>query len=113
MPIRQGLAAVSLLILAAAGCIDPARVNDTCTWTDSAPRPLDLSKAKDREHLRLDAQVAGEVGTRFADLRFRHVPRLNSPLLEQCRTAMWDSIRTRHGVSQADIDRAVLARVWW
>lgn len=109
---RPALIATSVLILAA-GCIDPSRVNDTCTWTDSPPRQLDLSRADDREHLRLDARVAGEVGTRYADLHYRHVPRMNAPLLAKCRTAMWDSIRTRHGVSQSDIDRAVVARVWW
>jgi hypothetical protein len=110
---RLGLAIASLMIAATAGCIDASRVNDTCTWNDSPPRQLDMSRADDRDHLRLDARVAGELGLRFADLHYRHVPRLNAPLLASCRTAMWDSIRSRHGVSQADIDRAVVARVWW
>jgi hypothetical protein len=101
------------LSIAASGCMDAARVNTTCRWSDSEPRTLDLSRASDRDHLRVDAQVAWELGLRFADVRYRNVPTRARPLLEQCRGALYDSIIRRHGVSRADIETATRARVWW
>src|SRR5438094_400833 len=104
-------AALSCAALTAA-CIDASRVNTDCRWTDEGMGTLNLARAADREHLRQDVQVAWEVGLRFADLRYRHNPRLARPLLESCRGAMYDSIIARHGVTRADIARATYARVW-
>jgi hypothetical protein len=41
------------------------------------------------------------------------VPARERPLVEQCRNALYDSTVTRHGVTRADIARAVRARLWW
>ena len=107
---------VTLLLAVAvvsSGCMDAARVNSTCTWTDGPARPLDLGRREDREHLRVDAKVAGELGVRLADQSHRGVSDLWQPIFDRCRSAMIDSIAQRHGVTRADIDRAVLDRVWW
>ncbi len=96
-----------------AACIDPARVNATCRWTDAVSTRLDLTRATDREHLRQDAQVAWEVAQRYADVRYRTSPSLARPLLDSCRTMLNDSIMARHGVAAADIQRATYTRVWW
>jgi hypothetical protein len=93
-------------------CIDPGRVNRECHWMDTSSRPLNLDRAADREHLRQDAQVAWEVGQRYADRRYRTQPLLARPLLDACRSAMFDSIVARHGVTRADVDRATRARRW-
>jgi hypothetical protein len=93
--------------------MDASRVNTVCRWSDSVQRMLDLIRAEEREHLRVDAKLAGELGLRFADVRYRNVPTRAAPLLNQCREALYDSIIARHGVARADIDRATFARVWW
>src|SRR5262245_7978903 len=112
MRLRAGivLSAVSLL---AAACMDASRVNLTCRWSDSEPRTLDLSRASDREHLRVDTKLAGELALRMADVRYRNSPTGARPIVTQCRNALYDSIIARHGVTRADIDRATMARVWW
>lgn len=96
-----------------AGCIDSSRVNRECRWTDVSNASLNLDRAADREHLRQDAQVAWEVGQRFADVRYRTQPEPARPLLEACRAAMWDSIIVRHHVLRDDVARAARARLWW
>jgi hypothetical protein len=93
--------------------MDASRVNSVCRWSDSVSRTLDLRRAEDRDHLRVDAQIAGELGLRFADVRYRNVPMRAAPLLAQCREALYDSIIARHAVSREDIRRATFARVWW
>lgn len=103
------------LVLTAAlsiGCIDAARVNPECHWTDASSGPLNLDRAADREHLRQDAQVAWEVGQRYADVPYRTQPLLARPLLDACRSAMFDSIVARHVVTRAAVDRATSARKW-
>lgn len=111
---RAGFRTFALcLSIVLVGCMDESRVNSVCRWSDSEARPLDLRRAADREHLRVDAKVAGELGLRFADVRYRNVPMFARPLLAQCRGALYDSIIHRHGVTQAQIDQATMARVWW
>lgn len=94
-------------------CIDASRVNTTCRFTDGASKTLDLARAPDREHLRQDAQVAWEVGQRYADVRYRTQPNLARPVLDSCRSTMYDSIVARHDVVRADIEHASRARLWW
>jgi hypothetical protein len=111
----RGLAVVAAVCLAGAslaGCIDARRVNRECRWIDASAGPLNLDRAADREHLRQDAQVAWEVGQRFADVRYRTQPVPARPVLVACRTAMFDSIVARHAVTRADVDRATRARRW-
>jgi len=95
-----------------AACIDASRVNASCRWTEGSVGKLDLSRPPDREHLRQDAQVAWEVGQRYADVRYRTNPRLARPLLDSCRAAMYDSIVARHGVTLSDVEGATHARAW-
>lgn len=105
-------AAVACAAANATGCIDSSRVNRTCRWIDASSATLNLERAADREHLRQDVQMAWEVGQRYADVRYRSQPLLARPLLDSCRSAMFDSIVARHGVARADIARATMARRW-
>jgi hypothetical protein len=104
---------VASLSIAAAGCIDSTRVNTTCTWSESSATRLDLSRAADREHLRMDAKLAGELGVRIADVRYRNSPEPEGRLMRECRNALIDTIIAKHGVTSAEVDRAVTARVVW
>jgi hypothetical protein len=83
-----------------ASCIDASRVSTTCRFIDGVAGTLNLARVSDREHLRQDAQVAWEVGQRYADVRYRSQPNLARPILNACRGAMYDSIASR-------------ARLWW
>lgn len=106
--------ATSLLILVCAtACMDESRVNTDCRWSDSPPRQLDLTRADDRDHLRVDVKVAGELGVRKADVRYRGVASLNAPIRTACINALYDSIALRHGVSLTQIRAAQGDRIWW
>jgi hypothetical protein len=102
-----------LVLVGATGCIDAARVNTECRWSDAGAEKLDLSRSSDREHLRMDVKVAGELGVRMADVKFRNRPDLNEPIQLRCREALLDSIVQRHGVTRANIAAAATDRVWW
>jgi hypothetical protein len=80
---------------------------------EASSRRLDLQDAADREHLRQDAQLAGELGVRAADVRFRNRPDLGDPIQEACTAAMIDTIARRHELPRASVMAAAYARVWW
>jgi hypothetical protein len=101
------------LAVVLAGCIDSSRVNDTCTWSDTVSRRLDLGSREDREHLRQDAEIANDLMVRFGDAHVQHRPDLQRPFRDQCIAAMTDSIIARHGVTKADIQAAERERIWW
>lgn len=109
---RRILAALALM-LSVAGCIDRARVNDSCTWSDRVAGPLDLATGAGREHLRADAEIANELMVRYGDAHVRHRPDLQRPYREQCMRDMIDSIIARHGVTRAEFVAAERDRVWW
>ena len=109
LPILSALIA----LVTTTACIDATRVNAKCEWVDSVSRPLDLSRASDRNHLRMDAKLAGELGLRLADLRYRNVPRLAAPIRHRCTDALFDTIIVRHAVTRPQIQDAVRSRVWW
>jgi hypothetical protein len=102
-----------VLLIVSASCIDSSRVNQSCTWSEASARRLDLSRAADREHLRQDVQLAGELGVRAADVRFRHRPDRGDPIKQACTSAMIDTIARRHGLSHARVAEASYDRLWW
>jgi hypothetical protein len=102
-----------LVVSSLTACIDQTRVNNECRWSDSEVGKLDLTRAADREHLRVDAKIGGDLAVRFGDAHNRHSVMIWRPYFEQCRRAMVDSITARHGVTQSDIEVAERARVWW
>ncbi len=110
MQARFGL---TLSMLMATACIDSSRVNTTCTLIDPWTERLDLERAADREHLRVDAQLAGELGQRLADVRFRNRPDLGDPIQERCTSALMDTIARRHGIGLGAVKAAATGRVWW
>lgn len=95
------------------GCIDRTRVNATCTWSDAAEGPLDLTVPADRAHLRVDAQIADELIVRYGDAHGPHRPDLQRPYRDQCARAMLDSVSGRHSISRAQFATAERDRVWW
>jgi hypothetical protein len=101
-----------LTIAVGLACVDPARLNSTCSWVEPSAQPLDLSKRADRGHLREDARVAGEIEVRFADST-RTSPAQMDSLVDQCRAVLYDSITARHAVTVADLTKAERARNWW
>jgi outer membrane murein-binding lipoprotein Lpp len=108
---RISAAIVATVLLC--GCIDSSRVNDTCSWSDSVARRLDLTQRDDREHLRQDAEIANELMVRFGDAHLRHNPEIQRPFRDRCISATIDSIVARHGVTRADFHAAERMRVWW
>jgi hypothetical protein len=103
------------LILGAAsltvGCVDAARVNPDCGWTEPGAVALDLSRRADRNHLREDARLVGEVEVRFADAR-RKTPAEMEPLVGECRAKLVPTVTALHHVSAADLEAARRARNW-
>jgi hypothetical protein len=85
-PVALGVAAIALV-----GCMDASRVNSVCAWSDSVARPLDLRTRIDRQHLRLDAEVANELMVRFGDVRYRNRPDMAAPMRRQCMSTLVDS----------------------
>ena len=100
-----------LVVLTA--CMDSSRVNARCVWVEPSSQRLDLSQPADRDHLRRDAQVAGDLGVRAADVHFRSRPDLGDPIQQACTARMLDTIATRHQVPRASVVAASYARVWW
>ncbi len=109
----QARIALSLTVFLVTGCIDSSRVNATCSWLDPSTAPLHLDRAADREHLRIDAQLAGELGQRLADVHFRNRPDLGHPIQQRCTNALNDTIARRHRLSRSVVDDARTYRVWW
>jgi hypothetical protein len=106
-------AAVFAIPLVLSGCIDSSRVNNTCAWSDAVSGPLDLTRQRDREHLRGDAEIANELMVRYGDVHGPHRPDLERPYREQCMSAMIDSITARHSVTRAQLAVAERDRIWW
>ncbi len=110
MQARVGL---TVCLLMATACIDTSRVNTTCSLIDPLTERLDLTRAADREHLRVDVQLAGELGQRAADIQFRSRPDLGEPIQERCTSALLDTIARRHGIGLSAVKAAATDRVWW
>ena len=102
-----------VLLLVCSACIDSPRVNQTCAWTEQSSQRLNLSRRADRDHLRADVQLAGELGVRLADTRYRGRPDLGDPIQEGCTAALMDTIARRHGVAVSVVKGAATWRVWW
>lgn len=113
MRLTTRIVASIVAVVLLAGCIDSSRVNDSCTWTDTVARRLDLGRRSDREHLRQDAEIANELMVRFGDAHIRHNPQIQRPFRDRCIAATVDSIVARHGVTPADFHAAERARIWW
>lgn len=108
IPKRLALLAIGLTL----SCLDPSRLNSTCTWVEPDARPLDFSKRADRDHLRVDARTASELEVRFADSTRTSVLQME-PLVDQCRAMLYASITAQHGVTVGDLTKAEHARNWW
>jgi len=99
--------------LMVAGCLPRERLNSACEFREP-PRPLDLTVAADRRHLRSDARIAEELGVRQGDAtRGREsIPR-RWARAQGCTGAVFDQIARIHGVSKAEIIAAAQQRELW
>lgn len=110
---RRAAVTLVIVLLPMSGCIDSSRVNRTCAWVEESTQRLDVSQWADRQHLRVDAQLAGELGVRLADVRFRNLANLGDPIQRACTSAMIDTIANRHGVARTRVLEALDYRLWW
>ena len=97
------------------GCIDRDRVNKTCTWEGDARFTFDPQSAAHQRHLVTDAQLAEELGIRFADAEFarrsggieHHGGLLDDgQVRQQCLSRMFEAVADCHGASPDFIQRA-------
>lgn len=90
------------LSISACGARD--RVNARCEWTGDSGAALDLSRAEDWQHLVVDAQLAEDLAIRYDDALEAHG--IGGPMAARCRATLGAAIRARHGVTDADVQRA-------
>jgi hypothetical protein len=90
------------------------RTKARCEWTGDTARRLDPAKPADWQHLVLDAQLAEELATRYADaenLRLHGVEAHgglieNDAVLRGCMSGMFAAIQNDHGVTADQIQTA-------
>lgn len=93
------------------GCLPRDRVNTACQWTGDATFVYDERQAAHRTHLVEDAQLAEELGIRYADAEFgrRFGVEHHGGLLDggrvrrDCLRQMFQAIEIAHGVSPEQI----------
>src|SRR4029453_15417994 len=117
---RRRLTAVMLLLVSATGCLPRDRFNKNCEWSGDASRPLDLSDARDREHLGVDAQLAEELGMRYSDFKHKELSGYeghggylqNGQVTRDCMNRMFAAVERAHGVTREQILEARFYRDW-
>ena len=94
------------------GCIPRDRVNTACQWTGDARFPIDPQNATHRAHLVADAQLAEELGIRYADAEFgrrsggieHHGGLLDDGRVRaECLAKMFQAIEVHHGATPDEI----------
>jgi hypothetical protein len=93
------------------GCIPRDRVNKTCEWTGDARFSLEPQNPAHQEHLVEDAQLAEELGIRYADAEFgrrfgieHHGGSLdNGRVRGDCLSRMFQAIESNHGATPDEI----------
>ena len=93
------------------GCLARDRVNKGCSWTGDTRFPLDPRNPAHRLHLVEDAQLAEELGIRYADAEFgrRFGVEHHGGLLEngrvrgECLARMFQAIENNHAVTSEQI----------
>lgn len=98
------LAAGTCLCIALPACGPRERVNARCEWTGDSGGALDLSRSEDWQHLVTDAQLAEDLAVRYADAaEARGIGRRERA---RCMGTLMATIRARHGVTEAGLQRA-------
>lgn len=97
------------------GCIPRDRVNANCEWTGDSSFAFDASSTAHRQHLVEDAQLAEELGIRYADAEFarrgggveHHGGLLDDgQVRNDCLAKMFRKVEDSHGVSAGDVQAA-------
>jgi hypothetical protein len=102
---------VATLYVRCPGCLDRARENRACEWTGDTAARLDRLRAADWEHLVLDAQLAEELATRYADAVRLNINGVEGhgglieggAVVRGCMTRMVAAIYNNHGVAEDQI----------
>ena len=89
------------------GCLPRDRINASCEWTGDTSFRLDARDAAHRAHLVEDAQLAEELGIRYADAEHgrrtgiaHHGGLLdNGRVRNECLSRMFAAVETTHGVT--------------
>jgi hypothetical protein len=66
-------------------------------WTEDQARPLDLTNASDRRHLRFDAVTAEDMAIRWADKHFSHLPEYDQRC-GACMEMLFGGVANQHHV---------------
>lgn len=93
------------------GCIARDRVNKSCKWTGDTKFSLEPRNPAHQEHLIKDAQLAEELGIRYADAEFgrrfgveHHGGLLdNGRVRRECLSRMFHAIENNHDVTSEQI----------
>jgi hypothetical protein len=101
------LAGATVTYVRCPGCIPRERINAGCEWTGDTRFALDLQNPAHRAHLVEDAQLAEELGIRYADLEhgrrtgIEHHGGLldNGRVRNECLSRMFAAIEDHHGVT--------------
>jgi len=64
---KPGIAVVLVASIGVIGCIDRARVNERCEWSQEAADSLNLSDRQLERHLDRDVELATDLAVRYAD----------------------------------------------
>jgi hypothetical protein len=97
------------------GCLPRDRVNTTCEWTGDGRFTIDPHNAAHRAHLVTDAQLAEELGIRYADAEFgrrfggieHHGGLLDDGRVRgECLAKMFQAIEANHGATPGQIHLA-------
>jgi hypothetical protein len=105
---------VTALYVRCPGCLDRSRQNRLCDWTGDTASRLDLQRSADWQHLVLDAQLAEELATRFADAARLKLGGVEGhgglieggAVVRACEARMFAAIEANHGVAQSQIQVA-------
>jgi hypothetical protein len=93
------------------GCIPRGRVNSSCEWTGDTKFSFEPGNVAHQEHLVEDAQLAEELGIRYADAEFgrrfgveHHGGLLdNGRVRRECLSRMFQAVENNHGVTSEQI----------
>ncbi len=97
------------------GCLPRDRVNTACEWAGDEPFAFDERQPAHRAHLAGDAQLAEELGIRFADAEFKrrsgrvehHGGLLDGGRVrDECLARMFAAVESSHGVTAAQVQAA-------
>jgi hypothetical protein len=104
-----------LVPLTIVACGDTPRAPTRCEWPAESARPLDLTRAADRRHLRQDAQSAETVAIHYADAApaRREGPIQYAHAREACMASLFGVVARTHAVDLETVRAFSMHRNGW